>query len=366
MTTRPYGIRKVTLSLLAGLWFGGMGSTASAGLFSQDFNNIEYLCCDWGPAMTLPGKTNEVALFNDAEDEVYFLKQVGSFTRKKSLLGGRDHEDIGHGISIYLCKMKPDGSGKTEIRELWRNPNYPIDTQAQSTWMNVNAKTRRIALAISYGGSDLTGLWTVNLDGSELRHLITPVIMNGHLRRIDGPSWTPDGEWIVFGEVTDRMRLMKCSKNGDNAARFMGDEAASQPCVSPDGKQIAYIHHEGWARRLYLVNIDGTNLHPLPNPDDKRWHTHGGTYPAWSPDGKLIFAVGAGIVDVTSGQQIKYRRPVVQNMPKLQGRNANVVMPHWGKLGLICGGWGGGIQLADETLEKLWIIATSDIEEAKK
>jgi len=49
--------------------------------------------------------------------------------------------------------MKPDGGDKTEIKELWKNPNYPIDTQGQSTWMDVNERTRKIALAITYAGA---------------------------------------------------------------------------------------------------------------------------------------------------------------------------------------------------------------------
>ena len=99
---------------------------------AQEFKNIEYLCADWCPAMKLPAKKDQQPQFSDAEEEIYFLKQVGSFTRRQHLIpnpfSGSKTEDIGHGISIYLCKMKPDGSDKTEIKELWKNPNYPIDT----------------------------------------------------------------------------------------------------------------------------------------------------------------------------------------------------------------------------------------------
>jgi len=79
---------------------------------AREITAVEYLCCDWGPAMILPTKTNEVAQFNDAEDEIYFLKQVASSSRESA--------------KIYLCKMKADGKGKTEIKELWHKPNYSM------------------------------------------------------------------------------------------------------------------------------------------------------------------------------------------------------------------------------------------------
>jgi Tol biopolymer transport system component len=137
--------------------------------------------------------------------------------------------------------MKPDGSAKTEIKELWKNPNYAIDAQGQSTWMDVNRKTRKIALSITAGGSDVTGLWTVNLDGTDLKHLITPMVINGHLQRIDSPSWTPDGQWLVYGETSEVIPLMKCDKDGKNISQILKEGGTSQGRVSPDGKQILYI-----------------------------------------------------------------------------------------------------------------------------
>ena len=346
--------------------------------FAQEFANIEYLCADWGPAMTLSTKTNAPPVFSETEDEVYFLKQVGRFTRKmrpilEPLFSNSPTEDSGHGISIYLCKMKPDGSEKTEIKELWKNPNYPIGTQDQSTWMNVNVKTHKIVLSVLYAGSDATGLWTMNLDGSEFKQIIRPE-RGEKLDGFDHPSWTPDGQQIVFEEIMrgmhpQRYNLAICNATGGEFHRLLNGTDKikyTQPSVSPDGTKIVYAVISSSNGGLWIIDTDGNNAHLLPNPNGtgKRPH-HGGIYPTWSPDGTKIFAMSAGIVDVVTGKQLLYGRPVVQNMPQLQGKHATVVMPHWGKGGLLCSGWGGGIQLADERLEKLWILATSDLEKVE-
>jgi len=343
------------LVVVVSLWLLAISTSVA-----QEYANIEYLCADWGPAMKLSGKTNEPPQFSDTEEEVYFLKQVGRFTRKTrlvpDLLSGSMAEDIGHGISIYLCKMKPDGGDKTEIKELWKNPNYPIDTQGQSTWMDVNERTRKIALAITYAGSDVTGLWTMNLDGRELKRIITPAVTTNYLQAINHPSWTPDGQWIVFEEELrgmnpNRFNIARCNAAGQQFARLL--EATEkieymQPSVSPDGRRIAFSKYpNGYpgGRHLWLVDVEGRNPHQLLTEKSKPL---GGDYPTWSPDGKRILITGK-IVEAASGEMLLQRRPVIQ------GRHGTYGWPHWGELGIV-GSVVNGILFTDiELREAKWI-----------
>ncbi len=211
--------------------------------FAEEYANVEYLCADWGPAISLPLKQGEQPKYSDTEEDVYFVKQVGWFTRKQRVMPKMfpgSNENIARGTSIYLCKMKPDGSEKVEIKKLWTNPNYPIDTQGQSTWMDVNEKTGKIVLSITLAGNEITGLWTMNLDGSELKRIIVPEQNPQYLQAINHPSWTPSGEWIVFEEEfrgmnPNRFNIGKCDVAGKRLSRLL--EATEkieyrQPAVS--------------------------------------------------------------------------------------------------------------------------------------
>jgi len=73
-----------------------------------------------------------------------------------------------------------------------------------------------------------------------------------------------DRLWGVDAGADRNGRIAKCDRNGEKRVYLTDGPMDSDPRVSPDGKQIGYIHWVGWASRLYVMNADGGNQHPLP------------------------------------------------------------------------------------------------------
>jgi len=348
-----FGVARVMIG-----WIGVLVASGElSAVVAREEVMVEYLACDWGPAMALPVRKGEAPRFNDTEEEVYFLKQVHEVRR--ALVGG-DGKRVS---SIYLCKMKADGSDKTEIRELWHEVRYPIDTQGQTSWLDVNEKTKRIAVAIGFAGTDLIGLWVMNMDGTGLRRVVSERTEEGRLRAINVCSWTPDGQWIVFEEElrgtrpNNRYNIAKCSFTGEGFTRLLHGAEIEQyrhPSVSPEGDRIVFAKYPfGYPgdRHIWLVNVDGTDPCALPNPGDKRKGIHWGDYPAWSPEGKRILALGISsfVIDVLTGKQLIVRSP------QLNGKRGVCGWPQWGRPGII-GFSVGGILFTDSELnESKWL-----------
>ena len=102
------------------------------------------------------------------------------------------------------------------------------------------------------------------------------------------PAWSPNGKWIAFtSERAGDRDIYKMDVNGENVKRLTKQLKCDQPVWSPDSRWIAFASHS----TLFVMDAEGRNVRQLGN---------GGTVffnCTWSPDGKQIAFITAGIED---------------------------------------------------------------------
>jgi TolB protein len=98
------------------------------------------------------------------------------------------------------------------------------------------------------------------------------------------PSWA--GDRIVFGLHGDRPDMASVRPDGGDL-HVLGE--GHDPCLSPDGKRIAYTGEVAGGVTVFLMDADGNNKRQLVREVNR----FGAVFPSWSPDGKQIVYTGS-------------------------------------------------------------------------
>lgn len=143
-------------------------------------------------------------------------------------------------------------------------------TPGPSDWAPVFAPDGRQIVyvgALSGGGS---GILSVRLEGE--RASPPRVLARGGM----DPTFTPDGEWIVYAAQTPRgFRIFRMRPDGTGkiaVGRGLHDER--RPAVSPDGAYVAFVSMEAGRERLLVRRLDGSGEGRLLDDGD-------GAFPVW-------------------------------------------------------------------------------------
>jgi TolB protein len=141
---------------------------------------------------------------------------------------------------------------------------------------------RRIAFISDRDGPP--NLYVMDADGSGVRRLTnTPAVCYM-------PTWsrTADGERIVFGMHGARPEMASVRPDGTDL-RVLGE--GHDPCLSPDGKKIAYTGQVAGGVTVFVMDADGGNKRQLV----KGANPWGAVFPSWSPDGgRIVYSGKAG------------------------------------------------------------------------
>ncbi|MDX6576289.1 MAG: hypothetical protein QOE96_2242 [Blastocatellia bacterium] len=186
------------------------------------------------------------------------------------------------GISV----MNPDGSSQTTILD-GASAGFNYITSFPS-WSPDGQKI--VFNGIPNGSPDGADIYVINVDGTGLTRLTTAPADD------TSPAWSPDGRKIAFATIRDRVpnevnyEIYVMNADGSNQTRITNNTKFDHsPAWSPDGARIAFTSRRDDNFEVYVMNADGSNQTRLTFDSEQD------SDPKWSPDGtKIVFLSSRG------------------------------------------------------------------------
>ncbi|MFE0028358.1 hypothetical protein [Amycolatopsis sp. NPDC059021] len=151
-------------------------------------------------------------------------------------------------------------------------------------------------ITFSFDGTDLDEIWTIRPDGGGRKQVTTHTGPRGFTE----PSFSPDGQWIVFQENLDQSgpgalgSIWKVRRDGSGLTRLIDGPGTGtdnrQPNWSPRGDRIVFqARGATGAWKLRTISPDGGSSRAVTSGAGED------TDASWSPDGsRIVFSSDRG------------------------------------------------------------------------
>lgn len=141
-----------------------------------------------------------------------------------------------------------------------------------------------------FRAGDVVGLFSVRFDGSRQRRL------PGSGPSTYFPAFTADSRTIAYGPGVYTMRL-----DGTHSKQLSGDPSDGHPVSSPDGRRIAFTHHDAATGHdhAYIMRADGSHVRLLADSASPS---------SFSPDSRRLLLSKGGDVYVMTLKDRSLRR----------------------------------------------------------
>ena len=224
---------------------------------------------------------------------------------KIAFVTNRDGND-----EIYV--MNADGSGQENLTKSSVTPETAPAFSPDGT---------KIAFASKRDGN--YGIYTMNTDGSDTDRSEQKRLTSNSQRDSD-PTWSPDGTKIAFssqGEYYDHgshdsgryEAIYTMNTDGSNPQRLSPNETIeSEPSWSPDGDKIVFKEHKfsnsfGPSEDLYAVNVDGsTSTEKLTEGSGSEFSPDWGSRPDTPDNTPPDTRIDSGPQDVTGSTRASF------------------------------------------------------------
>jgi Tol biopolymer transport system component len=166
-----------------------------------------------------------------------------------------------------------------------------VDNPERATQLTAMSGTNMVHPSWSPDGERI--VFASNEDGDEELYIVSA--SGGEVQRLTdngaidtSPEFSPDGDLIAFTSDMDSpgfTEVYAYSLEADTITRLTDDAGNNYaPGWSPDGSQIAYVSDKSGDGDIYVMDADGSRAF-LVTPDDRDAEDRS---PTWSPDGHWI------------------------------------------------------------------------------